>query len=148
MRDQFDTLIAQMPYLAWLGARFDRDEAGQPVGHLPYASKLIGDSTLPALHGGVLAGFLEALATVTISWAVITEADKPHPDLPELPLIISATTTFMRSGRAEDCHGSATIMRSGRRYASVHARVWQNQPARPITEAICHFRMPARPGPA
>lgn len=149
MPERFYDLITQMPYLTWLGISLALDEDGQPIGFLPYAPRLIGDSTLPALHGGVLSGFLEAMASVTLSWSVINgTAGRPGspasaPAASALPRMISATTTFLRSGRPEDCHGSASIIRIGWRYASLHARVWQNQPARPITEAICHFRMPS-----
>jgi acyl-coenzyme A thioesterase PaaI-like protein len=50
-------LVGGVPYLAWLGIRFDR-RGDELTAILPYDRKLIGNPLLPAIHGGVTAAFL------------------------------------------------------------------------------------------
>ena len=53
--------LSPIPYVEYLGIRVAPDEV-QPIFRMPYQPKLIGNPTLPALHGGVVAGFAETAA--------------------------------------------------------------------------------------
>ncbi|MEO5621623.1 MAG: PaaI family thioesterase, partial [Cypionkella sp.] len=46
-----------VPYIGFLGMRFDR-RGDEVTAVLPFQPLLIGNPMLPALHGGVTAGFL------------------------------------------------------------------------------------------
>ncbi|MEK9720706.1 MAG: hotdog domain-containing protein, partial [Quisquiliibacterium sp.] len=50
-----------IPYAQYLGIRVVPSE-DRPLFRLPYQEKLIGNPRLPALHGGVIAGFSETAA--------------------------------------------------------------------------------------
>jgi acyl-coenzyme A thioesterase PaaI-like protein len=63
-----NALVSAVPYIQYLGVRFDR-RGDELTAILPYADKLIGNPTLPALHGGVTAAFLEVTAVITLSWS-------------------------------------------------------------------------------
>ncbi|MDX8351158.1 PaaI family thioesterase [Cognatiyoonia sp. IB215182] len=146
-----DRLIGGVPYIQFLGIRFDR-RGDELTGVLPYADKLIGNPTLPALHGGVTAAFLEVTAIIELSWAMIwedMESGKLDPDAelrPKLPKTIDFTVDYLRSGLPRDAYARARINRSGRRYASVHVEAWQDNRTRLFAQGTGHFLMPQRNG--
>jgi acyl-coenzyme A thioesterase PaaI-like protein len=51
------TLVEGVPYIGFLGIRFDR-RGDELTAFLPYDDSHIGNPMLPALHGGVTAAFL------------------------------------------------------------------------------------------
>ncbi len=140
-----EDFAARVPYLAWLGVRFDLDAEGAMTAHLPYAPHMIGNPLPPALHGGVTAAFLETTAIAALSLSM-RGADGCLPR--SLARTIDITIDYLRPGRPEDSHARAVITRSGRRYASVRVEAWQSDPARPFAEAMGHFLMPRGAGGA
>lgn len=144
------TLIAGVPYIAWLGVRFDR-RGDELTAVLPFADRLIGNPMLPALHGGVTAAFLEVAAIVGLTWTALwddMEAGRIAPDvarpdsLPRLPKTIDFTVDYLRSGLPRDSYARSRIVRLGRRYASVQVEAWQDNRDRPFAHATGHFLMP------
>ncbi|MDO5648182.1 PaaI family thioesterase [Paracoccus sp. (in: a-proteobacteria)] len=145
-----NAMVAGIPYLQWLGIRFDR-RGDELTGILPFDEKLIGNPLLPALHGGVTAAFLELTAMVELSWSVMwedLESGRIAPNasvpgsLPRLPKTIDFTVDYLRSGLPRDAFARARVVRSGRRYASVHVEAWQDNRARMFAQATGHFLMP------
>ena len=65
-----NALVSGVPYLPWLGIRFDR-RGDELTAILPYADKLIGNPRLPAIHGGVTAAFLETTAIIELAWSAM-----------------------------------------------------------------------------
>ena len=138
-----DRLIAGVPYIQFMGFRFDR-RGDELTGIMPYRDDLIGNPALPALHGGATAAFLETIAIVELSWAAMwikMEAGEETSQL-RLPKTIDFTVDYLRSGLPRDAYGRATINRSGRRYASVHVEAWQDNRSRLFAQATGHFLMP------
>ena len=137
-------IVAAVPYIAWLGIRFDR-RGDELTAVMPFADKLIGNPVLPALHGGVTAAFLETTAVLGLLWATL---DGRHglPDgdegLPRLPKTIDFTVDYLRSGTARDAYARARVVRLGRRYSSVQVEAWQDNRDRPFAQANGHFLMP------
>lgn len=149
-RDQALTrLVSSVPYIGFLGMIFDR-RGDELTAILPWRDGLTGNPLLPALHGGVTAGFLESTAIVELTWALhwarmesAADAGEPVPeDLPPLPRTIDFTVDFLRSGLPRDAYARARVARSGRRYASVHVEAWQDNRARLFAQASGHFLMP------
>ena len=146
-----DKLIGGVPYIQFLGIRFDR-RGDELTGVLPYADKLIGNPMLPAIHGGVTAAFLEVTAIIELSWGMIwqdMEAGKFEDDAdfsPKLPKTIDFTVDYLRSGLPRDAYARARINRSGRRYASAHVEAWQDNRSRLFAQGTGHFLMPQRDG--
>ncbi len=145
------TLVSSVPYAGFLGIRFER-HGDELTSVLPYDDKLIGNPVLPALHGGVIASFLEVTAIIELSWAMLwsdLEAGRLTPesmaqDLPRLPKTIDFTVDYLRTGLPRDAYARARVNRSGRRYASVHVEAWQDNRARLFAQATGHFLMPQR----
>lgn len=143
-------LVAGVPYMNWLGIRFDR-RGDELTAVLPFDDKLIGNPLLPAIHGGVTAAFLEMTAIIELSWAAMwedLEAGRISPDaaipdsLPRLPKTIDFTVDYLRSGLPRDAYARARVVRQGRRYASVQVETWQDNRSRLFAQATGHFLMP------
>lgn len=136
-------LVASVPYIGFLGARFDR-RGDELTAHLPFKPSLIGNPMLPALHGGATAAFLEVTAIIELSWVTLwedIEADRLSEEI-ALPRTITFTVDYLRSGLPRDLYARARVNRSGRRFASVHVEAWQDHRSRPIAAATAHFLMP------
>ncbi|EAQ04857.1 hypothetical protein OB2597_06225 [Pseudooceanicola batsensis HTCC2597] len=144
-------LVGRVPYAQFLGVRFDR-RGDELTAILPFDDRLIGNPMLPALHGGVIAGFLEIAAVVELGWSMLWDEvesgalDPADDRMPRLPKTIDFTIDYLRSGLPRDGYARARITRSGRRYASVQAEAWQDNRDRPFAQATGHFLMPRRPG--
>lgn len=145
-----NALVAGVPYMGWLGIRFDR-RGDELTAVLPFQDKLIGNPRLPAIHGGVTAAFLEVTAIIELSWSSMwqdLEEGRIAPDaevadsLPRLPKTIGFTVDYLRSGLARDLYARARVIRAGRRYASVHVETWQDNRARLVAQASGRFLMP------
>ena len=143
-------LVGGVPYLAWLGIRFDR-RGDELTAILPYDRKLIGNPLLPAIHGGVTAAFLETTAIIELAWTAMwedMESGRTVPDaamaasVPRLPKTIDFTADYLRSGLPRDAYARARVVRSGRRYASVRVEAWQDNRTRLMAQATGHFLMP------
>jgi acyl-coenzyme A thioesterase PaaI-like protein len=118
---------------------------------LPFEDKLIGNPMLPAIHGGVTAAFLEVTAIITLSWSYLWEDVESgaldaeglaRGGMPRLPKTIDISTDYLRSGLPRDAYARARVVRSGRRYASVHVEAWQDNRDRLFAQATGHFLMP------
>lgn len=143
-------LVGGIPYVNYLGIRFDR-RGDELTALLPYDDKLIGNPLLPALHGGVTAAFLEVAAIIELAWASQWEGmengvPQTHFPPPSLPKTIDFTVDFLRTGLPRDAYARARVVRSGRRYASVHVEAWQDNRARLFAQGTGHFLMPPLPG--
>lgn len=145
-----NALVGSVPYIRWLGIAFDR-RGDELTAVLPFDAKLIGNPMLPAIHGGVTAAFLEVAAIVELTWTAIWEdmeegriaPDAAVPDsLPRLPKTIDFTVDYLRPGLPRDAYARARVVRSGRRYASVHVEAWQDHRQKLFAQATGHFLMP------
>lgn len=142
-------LVEGIPYVQFLNISFARhgDELTSVLG---YHEALIGNPTLPALHGGVTAAFLETAALIELGWQMIWEdvesgridaASMTPETMPRMPKTIDFTVDYLRTGLPRDAYARARVNRSGRRYASVHVEAWQDNRARPFAQGTGHFLM-------
>ena len=122
---------------------------------LHFSDRVIGNPTLPAIHGGVTAAFLEVTSIITLSWAYlwpdiesgeIDLTDVTPETMPRLPKTIDFTVDYLRTGLPRDAYARATVNRQGRRYASVRAEAWQDNKDRLFAQATGHFLMPGKRG--
>lgn len=130
-RGNYDALLDLVPYAkligvecTWLG-----DEL---LFRLPANKDNIGNPILPALHGGVIAGFMELSAAMHL--LVSTGA-------PSLPKIIDFSLDYLRAGQFRDTYAKCQVWRQGRRVANVAITAWQSTPAEPIATARAHFKI-------
>ncbi|HID06992.1 MAG TPA: PaaI family thioesterase [Armatimonadetes bacterium] len=147
-----NALTKSIPYASFLGIEFDR-RGDELTAILPFDQKLIGNPILPALHGGGTAAFLEVAAIIELGWAHLwQEIESGRIDasalnvetLPQLPKTIDITVDYLRTGLPRDGYARATVIRAGRRYATVRVEAWQDNRERPFAQAVGHFLMPAR----
>lgn len=122
-------LTAAIPYASFLGLVFERDGEGV-LGRLRYSAPLIGDETIPALHGGTIAALLESTAILDVLWCA---------DDIVLPRTITLTIDYLRSGRPTDTLCRASIVRRGKRVVVVDVRAFQEDESRPIATAVVHL---------
>jgi uncharacterized protein (TIGR00369 family) len=124
-----------IPYVEYLGIRV-APEGAQPLFRLPYQDKLIGNPRLPALHGGVIAGFAETAATLHLIRSL--QGTK-------FPKGIDFSIDYLRAGRPEESFAACEVVRVGARVALVQVRCWQRGPDHPIAVARAHFLLTATP---
>jgi uncharacterized protein (TIGR00369 family) len=122
-----------IPYVEYLGIRAAGD-GEPPLFRLPYQEKLIGNPHLPALHGGVIAGFAETAATLHLIRTLRGA---------KFPKSIDFSIDYLRSGRPVESFAACEVVRVGSRVALVQVRCWQKGPELPIAVARGHFLLTA-----
>jgi len=128
-------LLDAIPYVRHLGIRVLDGPADAPLRFfLPFRPELVGNSMLPALHGGAVGALLETAALVQV---IVAEQQ------PRLPKLIDFSVDYLRSARARDCHAVCDVARRGSRIVAVTVRCWQEDPARPIATARAHLLLVA-----
>lgn len=127
-------LLDLVPYARFLRLRCIR-EGERLVVTMGYHRALVGDASIPALHGGALAGLLESTA---IFHALFVG------NVSTLPKTISLTIDYLRSARPLDTHCEASVVRMGRRFAVLRASAYQDDPGRPVASATVHLKMRPR----
>ncbi|QQS14932.1 MAG: PaaI family thioesterase [Rhodospirillales bacterium] len=106
------------------------DTTGELLTRMRYSPDLIGNTHLPALHGGTIGALLETAAIFHLLWTT---------DNAELPKIINITVDYLRSGRPVDTLARASFTKLGRRVASVAVEAWQEDRSKPVAAAQLHF---------
>ena len=125
----FSRLQDVFPYAGFMGITTG-EENGRMITTMAFDQKLIGNTYLPALHGGTLAALLEAAALFQIAYEIETE---------KMPKVITVTIDYMRSGGPKDTFARAHATRVGRRVANVVAEAWQDDPEKPVASANVNF---------
>ena len=118
-----------IPYADYLGIRVSQTATG-PLFRVPYDEKLIGNPRLPALHGGVVAGFAETAALLHVIQSL--QGSK-------FPKSIDFSMDYLRSGKPQETFASCEVVRVGARVALVQIRCWQSSPDYPITVSRVHL---------
>jgi uncharacterized protein (TIGR00369 family) len=130
----YSALLALVPYAAWIGLRMDLGDhlskGAAPVLRLPYKPSLVGNVALPALHGGVVASFMESAALLHLLLVL---------DEQRVPKSIDFSIDYLRSAHAEESYAACAVERLGRRVAQVQVRCWQSNPEAPVALARAHF---------
>lgn len=133
----YGLLMASIPYAQLIGAECTR-QGDELLFHLPASPENIGNPLLPAIHGGVIAGFMELSAAIHL--LIVTRA-------PGVPKIIDFSLDYLRAGQFRDTYAKCQVWRQGRRVANVAITAWQDDAAGPIATARAHFKIqePAKP---
>ncbi len=128
---QLEDLIKSIPYATMIGMK------GQLVGDealflLPSNKDNIGNPMLPAIHGGVIGGFMETAAALHLLLFM---------NQPKIPAIIDFSLDYLRSGQLRDTFAECQVHRQGRRISNVSITAWQTHRDVPIATARAHFRL-------
>jgi uncharacterized protein (TIGR00369 family) len=128
--------LARVPYVKFLGMRAEL-AGDEMTAILPFGDHIVGNPTLPAIHGGVLGAFMEVTALMQLSVA---------EPLKFQPRTIDVTIEYLRSGRPLTTYARAEIKKVGRRIANVHVEAWQTERRAPIAALRGHFLVTPREG--
>ena len=131
----FAALVAAVPYASYLGVsagtRKDR-----LITRLPFVERNIGNPVLPALHGGVVGGFLELAAVFELLWSQEQAA---------IPKTVNITVDYLRPAGPRGCFARGTVTKLGRRVANVRVEAWQDDQERPIAHGHVHVLLSSAP---
>lgn len=129
--DNFQGLINAIPYAAHLGVKMQKHQDSY-LFHLAFRDALIGNPKLPAIHGGVLAGFMENCALLHL---IVLHQQQA------MPKVVDFALDYLRSARAEDVWAECEVTRQGRRVAHIQVKAWQSDNNKPVAVARAHMVM-------
>ncbi|WP_433769524.1 PaaI family thioesterase [Pseudomonas putida] len=124
-------LLQLIPYATLIGVECSR-VGDELLFRLPANKDNIGNPLLPAIHGGVIAGFMELAAALHL---LITTGS------PGVPKIIDFSLDYLRAGQFRDTWARCQVCRQGRRVGNVAITAWQSTEAEPIATARAHFKL-------
>ena len=113
---------APPPVAQWLG--FETVDSENNCYRLNFAERHIGNPSIRAIHGGVIATFLE----FAMEQSLKREAGARGAT-------ISLSIDYLSSSRAEDMTAEVTIRKQGRRVSFLEARAWQQDGERLVAVA-------------
>lgn len=125
----FTKLVDEIPYAQTLGIKILDTQQGI-VFCLPAQESVVGNPTLPAIHGGAISGFMEVSAAMFL----LLKFERPV-----IPRVVDFSIDFLRAGRLFDTYASCEILRQGNRVTNVQVRAWQQEEHKPIATARANF---------
>ncbi|HET8706167.1 MAG TPA: PaaI family thioesterase [Pseudomonadales bacterium] len=132
-KNDYSPMIEQVPYAKFLGMGLMR--AGDELTFtLEKRESNIGNPTLPALHGGVIAGFLEHAAVLHLLFFM---------EQPKMPKIIDISIDYLSAGHYRETYAECKVVRLGRKVANVSMKAWQESREQPIAVARAQFLLDA-----
>lgn len=127
----YSALLQLIPYATLIGVECSR-VGDELLFRLPANKDNIGNPLLPAIHGGVIAGFMELAAALHL---LITTGS------PGVPKIIDFSLDYLRAGQFRDTWARCQVCRQGRRVGNVAITAWQSTEGEPIATARAHFKL-------
>lgn len=125
----YQDLVDYVPYARFLGIQVEAH--GEELTFvLPENADNLGNPTLPALHGGAVAGFLEQSAIIFL----LLKMGEPR-----VPKTIDFTVDYLRAGYFRDTFAECRVTRLGRRVANLAIDGWQVRRSEPVAIARSHF---------
>ena len=121
-----------IPYARFNGIVLEAGDDGLRC-HMPYQPHIVGNPTVPSLHGGAIGALLESAVILHLLWE--TEPDTA-------PKTISMSFDFLRLARPIDTWARCIVERLGRRVVNVRAEAWQDDRRKPITLGRGNFLLP------
>ena len=101
--DNLQAVADAIPYARFLGLRID-SKGDELTTVLPFREALIGNTDLPAIHGGVLGSLLELTAVMQLL---------RDTELERLPKTVDLSVDYLRSGLPQDIYGRAEVTPPG-----------------------------------
>jgi uncharacterized protein (TIGR00369 family) len=122
-------ILDLIPYSNFIGVEA-KIEGADVLYRMDRRPSNIGNPSLPAIHGGVIGGFLELSAAIEILYTL---------DVNEVPKVVDFSLDYLRPGRSKTMYANCTVLRQGRKLVNVSATAWQDSSDTPIATARCHF---------
>ena len=126
----YHTVLQAIPYAQLIGMDFQK--FGQDViFKLPDNINNIGNPILPAVHGGVVGGFMEMSAAMHLLMFL---------DTPTMPKIVDFSLDYLRAVKGgRDTFAECQVVRQGSRVANVIINAWQTRREEAVATARAHF---------
>ena len=132
-RGDVGRLAEAIPYAKWMRIA-PENTTGELLTRMRYHATLIGNTHLPAIHGGTLGAMLEMAAIFHLLWETETST---------VPKIVNITVDYLRSAGPRDVIAAAKVTKQGRRMVNVFAEAWQDDRSKPVATANAHFLIKA-----
>lgn len=104
-----DLIIAEIPYAGLLGVE-TLNMGDELFFVLPPSKGIVGNPTLPAIHGGALGGFLELSASLHLMMTLPTQVT---------PRVVDISVDYVRPGRMEPLYALCNVVRQGRKLVNL-----------------------------
>ncbi len=126
----YHNVLEAIPYAQLIGMDFQK--FGQDViFKLPDNLNNIGNPILPAVHGGVVGGFMEMSAAMHLLMFL---------DTPTMPKIVDFSLDYLRAVKGgRDTFAECQVIRQGSRVANVIINAWQTRREEAVATARAHF---------
>jgi len=128
-KDEITRLAEAIPYARWMNIA-PENSTGELLTRMRFRDSLIGNTFLPAIHGGTLGALLEMAAIFHLLW---------ERDADTVPKIVNITVDYLRSAGPRDVIAAAKVTKQGRRMVNVFAEAWQDDRNKPVASASAHF---------
>ncbi len=127
---EYQSVLQAIPYAQLIGMDFQK--FGQDViFKLPDNVNNIGNPILPAVHGGVVGGFMEMSAAMHLLMFL---------DTPTMPKIVDFSLDYLRAVKGgRDTFAECQVVRQGSRVANVIINAWQTRREEAVATARAHF---------
>ncbi|MDO3721960.1 PaaI family thioesterase [Marinobacter sp. chi1] len=125
----FSRMLSSIPYARFIGLECDRF-GDDLIFRLPRKQQNLGNPILPAIHGGVIGGFMELSAALYLMMSQET---------PRMPRIVDFSLDYLRAGLDRETYAECRLTRQGNRVANVMITAWQKSRSQPIATARAHF---------
>lgn len=128
-RGQIAAINDLIPYARAVGLEAFMDDEGL-VTVLRFRESNIGNTTIRAVHGGVIGALLEHAAMLHLI---------EQTEITAVPKIVNISVDYLRPCLAADTFARGRVIKQGRRIANVRVQAWQDAPERPVAAAHAHF---------
>lgn len=125
----FSRLLESVPYARFIGLECERF-GDDLIFRLPEKEENLGNPILPAIHGGVIGGFMEMSAAIYLMMS---------QDSLRMPRIVDFSLDYLRAGLNRETYAECRLTRQGNRVANVMISAWQKSRSQPIATARAHF---------
>lgn len=125
----FSRMLTSIPYAGMIGLQCDRF-GDDLIFRLPRKPENLGNPILPAIHGGVIGGFMELSAAIYLMMS---------QESLRMPRIVDFSLDYLRAGLDRETYAECRLTRQGNRVANVMITAWQKSRSQPISTARAHF---------
>jgi uncharacterized protein (TIGR00369 family) len=131
-RGEFASLTAHIPYASLVGFELEETQAG-PVTLLRPKDSNVGNTQIPAVHGGVVGALLEHAGAMQVLWEC---------EVTRFPKIVNISLDYLRPCLAAlETRARAVLVKQGRSVTNVRMEAWQSDRSKPVAAAHAHFLM-------
>ena len=105
-----------IPFNKWLGMKVEHLERGHVTISIPWRPEIVGDPTVPALHGGVIGAVADATGGIAV-WSML---ENPTSRLSTVDMRVD----YLRPGKQEKLIAESNVLRLGARLGWADVRLY------------------------